>query len=279
MKTVFLIIAIVVLPLLALFFLFGAIYMILLAPGSGRNISKFRGRRFAHRGLHDGTRVENSMSAFRAAVDAGFGIELDVRLSSDGVLVVHHDDELGRVVRGEGRVDSYTAAELSEMRLCDSEDTVPTLAEVLELVDGRVPLLVEIKEDADVRAVSDATAKMLADYKGDFIVESFNPLSVANARKKLPGVACGFLSTNFAKDPKYNKFLYRLLGGLLTNRLCSPDFIAYDSKFPRRLCLRVARMLGATTVAWTVRSKEEEERMVALGFNAIIFEGYIPETK
>ena len=273
----FIIFLIVLFSLLSLFFLVGAIYMILLAPGGGRNISKFHGIRFAHRGLHDGTRVENSLSAFRAAVDAGFGIELDARLSSDGVVVIHHDDELGRVVRGEGRIDSYTAAELSAMRLGDSEDGIPTLAEVLELVDGRVPLLVEIKEDAGVSAVSDAVAKMLADYKGDFIVESFNPLSVANARKKLPGVACGILSTNFAKDPKYKKFLYRLLGGLLTNRLCSPDFIAYDSKFPRRFCLRVARMLGATTVAWTVRSREEEERMIALGFNAIIFEGYIPE--
>lgn len=263
--------------LLAIFFLVGAIYLVLVAPGGGRNIADFKGTKFAHRGLHDGTRVENSLSAFRAAIDAGFGIELDVRLSSDGILVVHHDDELGRVVHGEGRVDSYTARELSEMRLGDSEDTVPTFREVLDLVDGRVPLLVEIKEDAGHREVSDATVKMLSEYKGPYIVESFNPISVANARRGLPGVACGFLSTDFRRDPKHRGLLYTLLGGLYTNRLCNPDFIAYDGRYPRRLCLRVARMLGAVTLAWTVRSEEEEKKLLSLGFDSVIFEGYIPE--
>ena len=271
------IVLIVLISLLALFFLFGAIYMILVAPGGGRNISRFRGVKFAHRGLHDATRVENSTSAFRAAVDAGFGIELDVRLSSDGVLVVHHDDELGRVVRGEGRVDSYTAAELTKMTLGDTADTIPTFAEVLELVGGKVPLLVEIKEDAGKSDVSTATAQMLAEYKGDFIIESFNPLSVRCARRRLKKTACGFLSTDFHRDGKYKGFLYFALGNLLTNRIASPDFIAYDSRFPKKLSLKIARLLGAVTFAWTVRSLDEEKRMLDSGFDGVIFEGYVPE--
>ena len=253
------------------------IFIVLIAPGHPRDVRAFSSVKFAHRGLHGGTRVENSMSAFSAAIDAGFGIELDVRLSSDGVLVVHHDDELGRVVNGKGRVDSYTAAELCRMHLGDSDDCIPTFDEVLALVDGRVPLLVEIKEDAGSSAVSTAAAQRLSSYTGSYIVESFNPLSLKNFKKILPKTTCGFLSTYFYAKEKFKKPLYFLLQNLLTNRISSPAFIAYDRGYGRRLPLRLARLLGATTFAWTVRSREEELAARRDGFDSVIFEGYIPE--
>ena len=156
--------------------------VVLVAPVPTKTIGKYRGVRFAHRGLHSEGVAENSMSAFVAARDAGFGIELDVRLSSDGELVVFHDDTLDRVAGVSGRVDEFTADQLAEMRLSGTEDGVPRFSEVLAAIDGRVPLLVEIKEDAGNSRVSEKTAEMLAGYGGEYIVESFNPLSLGTVK-------------------------------------------------------------------------------------------------
>lgn len=255
------------------------VYIILVAPGKKMDIEKYKNVKFAHRGLHNAERAENSMSAFRAAIDAGFGIELDVRLSSDGVLVVHHDDSLERVARHEGLVKDYTAEELSKMKLLDTDDGIPTFAEVLRLVDGKVPLLVEIKEDAGVNAVSEKTAELLAEYKGDYIVESFNPLSLSTVAKKLPSATRGILSHRYYAYDKYRKPLYFLLQALLLNRVCRPAFIAYDHHHADSFSLRFARHLGAVTFAWTVRSEDEEITARENGFDSVIFENYIPTKK
>ena len=254
-----------------------AVWLILVAPGAKRGVTRFKGQKFAHRGLHGEGVAENSLSAFRAATEAGFGIELDVRLSSDGVLVVFHDDTLDRVVGREGRVDRYTAAELADMRLSGTDDGVPTFAEVLELVNGRVPLLVEIKEDQGNSRVSETACAMLAEYKGDYLVESFNPLSLSVVAKKLPEAARGILSHRYYDYEQYRKPLYFLLQSLLFNRICRPAFVAYDHRHASAVGLRLSRALGATTFAWTVKSAEDEKRAMKNGFDGIIFEGYIPE--
>ncbi len=253
------------------------VYLILGAPGGKGDINKYKSVKFAHRGLHGEGVAENSMSAFRAAVEAGYGIELDVRLSSDGKLVVFHDDTLDRVVGKEGRVDTFTSAELAEMKLLGTEDGVPLFSDVLEMVDGRVPLLVEIKEDAGNYAVSSATAEMLRSYNGLYIVESFNPLSLSNIAKKLPEATRGILSHRYYAYEKYRKPLYFLLQCLLLNRVCRPAFIAYDHAHASAFSLKAARLLGAVTFAWTVRSAEEEAEAKRNGFDSIIFENYLPE--
>lgn len=254
------------------------VYLILIAPGRRGNIADFKSVKFAHRGLHGQTKAENSMSAFRAAVDVGFGIELDIRLSKDDELVVFHDDTLDRVVGREGRVDEFDADELAKMSLSGTEDGVPRFSEVLELVGGKVPLLVEIKEDPGNCAVSTAAAKMLAEYSGPYIVESFNPLSLSNFAKHLPRVPRGILSHRYYKYEKYRKPLYFLLQCLLLNRVCRPAFIAYDHRDSKALSLRIARRLfGVITFAWTVRSAEEEKAAKENGFDSVIFENYIPE--
>ena len=252
-------------------------YIILIAPGKKGDIEKYKSVRFAHRGLHNGERAENSMSAFRAAVDAGFGIELDVRLSSDGELVVFHDDTLTRVAKIDGRVDAFSAEELAKMSLSGTGEGIPRFSEVLSMVDGRVPLLVEIKEDAGKYAVSDAVAKIMQDYGGPYIIESFNPLSLGNIKKKLPSATRGFLSQRFLSDPNYRKPLYFLLQCLLTNRICSPSFIAYNREHAGAFALKVIRLFGTVTYAWTVRSPEEEAEAYRRGFDSVIFENYIPE--
>ena len=262
----------------ALLVAFAALYLFAVATKRSKEIKKYRGARFAHRGLHSDTAAENSMSAFRLAVENGYGIELDVRLSSDGTLVVFHDDTLERVTGREGRVDAFTAEELSKIHLHETDDTIPTFKEVLELVSGKVPLLVEIKEDAGNLDVSTETARILSEYEGEYIIESFNPVSLKNVKKLLPGVERGFLSQCFYREEKYRKPMYFLLQCLLTNFLCRPSFIAYNHKHYKSFGLFVARKLfGATAFARTIKSKEEEAAAKAHGFDGVIFEGYIPD--
>lgn len=255
-----------------------AVYLFLIAPGKKMGVSEYKTTLFAHRGLHNGERAENSMSAFRAAVDGGYGIELDIRLSRDGELVVFHDDTLTRVVGIEGRVDEYTADELAKMSLSGTGDGIPRFSEVLSLVDGKVPLLVEIKEDAGKYGVSDAAVKLLSGYSGRYIVESFNPLSIRNFKKQKPGIPVGILSHNYYKEEKYRKPLYLALRLMLLNVLARPAFIAYCHSDYRSVSFRVAkRLFGAVTFAWTVRSAEEERAARAHGFDSVIFENYIPD--
>lgn len=274
--TVIIIIASVVAFLLLSF----CVYLFMIKPGKRREgMEKFKNVRYAHRGLHGEAGEENSLSAFRAATDAGFGIELDVRLSSDGVLVVFHDDTLDRVTKESGRVDSRTYEELSKIKLGETLDTIPTFEEVLSLVDGRVPLLVEIKEDAGCDAVTKKTVEILKSYKGDYIIESFNPLSLGKLKSLYPEAMRGQLSDMFMKQKKFRKPMYFLLQTLALNVVSRPDFIAYSiatakSSLPFKL---VKSLFRVPTLAWTVRSDEEEKLARRLGFDGIIFENYIPK--
>lgn len=272
----FVIALISVLAFLILSFL---LFLFLIKPGKRKGImDKYKSVKYAHRGLHNGVRAENSMSAFRAAVEAGFGIELDVRLSSDGELMVFHDDTLDRMTKEKGRVDSRTAKELSEITLGGTSDTIPKFSEVLRLVDGRVPLLVEIKEEQGKYGVTEKTAELLRDYNGEFIIESFNPLALARVKEIMPEIPRGFLSQNFLSDKKYRGFVYFLLQNLLLNVICRPDFIAYNHRDYKNAALRLVRsMFGVPTLAWTVRSEREEQEAIKHGFDSVIFEKYTPQ--
>ena len=275
MWKIFLIVSLSVLAFLLLSFL---LYLYLIKPGKRRpQMDKYKNVRYAHRGLHGNGCAENSITAFKKAVDCGFGIELDIRLSSDGQLVVFHDDTLDRVTKESGKVRERSAKELSKIKLLDTNDTVPTFSDVLRLVDGRVPLLVEIKEDAGDNSVSEAAVKMLSEYKGDYIVESFNPLSLAYFKKHKPEVLRGFLSQNFLKEKKYRKPLYFLLQNMLLNVAARPDFIAYNHTDYKNASLKLLRSLfKVPTLSWTVRSKKEETAAYEHKFDGIIFEKYMP---
>lgn len=272
------IIALIVISSLLL--LLAILYLIAIAPARRPLGEPFVSTKYAHRGLHDKELAENSLAAFSAAVERGFGIELDVRLTKDERLVVFHDDTLTRMCGVDARVDEKTYDELLEYDLLDSGAKIPTFREVMELVGGKVPLLIEIKEDAGNKRVSEKLAEELAGYNGPYIIESFNPLSLGVIKKLMPGVARGFLSQRFLKSENkaYHKPLYFILQNLLLNRIASPAFIAYDIHGRRSISLRIARkLLGAVTVAWTVRSAEEEAIAKKAGFKTVIFENYIPE--
>lgn len=253
------------------------LYLFLIAPKNKKEMKKFKSKMYAHRGLHNEERAENSMSAFRAAVEAGYGIELDIRLSKDGKLVVFHDDTLERVCSKEGKVIDFTADELASFSLKGTEDGVPLFSDVLKLVDGKVPLLVEIKENPGDSSVSEAACKMLSEYKGEFIVESFNPLSLRTVKQNMPEITSGILSHRYYEYEPFRKPLYFALQSLLLNFLCRPAFIAYDHRHAKAFGLRFIRgFFDVPTLAWTVRSAEEEKEARKNGFDGIIFENYLP---
>lgn len=256
------------------------IFVYMIRPSRKRRdrMRAYHGAYIAHRGLHNGERAENSLSAFAAAVDAGYGIELDVRVSKDGEVVILHDDTLERMTGMPGPVSNYTARELSEMRLLGTNDGIPTLREVLALVDGRVPLVVELKEEVGKTVVTDKTTALLREYKGPYVLESFNPLAVDYCHRIMPDVPVGFLSSSYMKQSGKRSFRYFAARYLLTNTFAQPDFIAYAYWDRKNAAFRIFRRLFPRTllVAWTISSPQEERIARKFGYNCFIFENYIP---
>ncbi len=225
---------------------------------------------YAHRGLHGGGIPENSMAAFRRACEAGYGIELDVHLSRDGEVVVFHDETLVRMTGCDRRLDELTLAELKSLSLSGTDQTIPTLAEVLSLVAGRVPILVELKGESLSTALCERVAQQMRAYGGDYCFESFNPLLVRKIRRCLPQAFCGQLYTNVCRDKKKYTPLYLALTAMALNCLARPDFIAYDQRERDSLPVRITtRWYRATRFVWTVRTEDERETVDALGEHAI----------
>ncbi len=217
---------------------------------------------YAHRGLfnNDSEAPENSLAAFKLAVENGYGIELDVQLSKDKVPVVFHDATLKRMCGVDGNVWDYTLAELKEFKLANSEEHIPTFAEALNVIGGKCPVIVEYKLDVVSSEVCRLGNELLKDYSGPYCIESFHPLALLWYKKNRPDVVRGQLSMNFWQEEKYKgKFIYLLMTYLVTNVATRPDFIAYKhsdaSNFSRRMC----KVFGALSVAWTIKSTEQYE--------------------
>ncbi len=280
MHPAILITIIVIGSLTALFALLWLLRLYMLMPGRrGSEMEKYKSVRYAHRGLHDGGRAENSLSAFAAAKARGYGIEFDLRLSRDGILVVHHDATLNRTCGVEGRVIDKTAEELAALSLYGTPDGVPTFGQLLELVDGAIPMLIELKQAAGESGVAEAFLKEIEGYKGDFIVESFNPAVLKKVKRARPDIFIGILSCQYSKEKGFKgKPLYWLLERLYLNFLMRPDFIAYEKGGSETRTLRyIRRKFNTPLFAWTVQSAEEERKAYGDGFDTVIFEGYIPE--
>ena len=223
-------------------------------------MKRWRGERLAHRGLHGPTTglVENTLPAFEAARDHGFGMELDIQFSKDMQVVVFHDDDLLRLCGDPRKVRDVTLAELQSLPLAGRDDArIPTFREVLDAVDGRVPLLIELKNGRNNRQLCEAMKALIADYRGEYLVESFNPLIVAWFRRHMPRVARGQLVDAPAGYlPSVNAFGAFCLGALLLNWLSRPDFVAYnaEAKFLSPMMQRAA--FRTPMAAWTVREKD-----------------------
>lgn len=261
-------------------FTFPALYLAFLMPRicSRPDYSPLMGHLYAHRGLHDNTTdaPENSMAAFQKAIDAGYGIEFDVQLTKDRIPVVFHDETLTRVCGVEGKVRDYTYKELQQLTLCGSTERIPLFEDALKLINGQVPLIVEIKIHEDANEVCTKIDKLLKDYKGVYCIESFHPLAIRWYKNHRPEVIRGQLSSNFNKPEKREPFSQFLVHHLLTDFLCQPDFIAYDHKYKSNLSRLICkRLYRALSVAWTLRSQEELDRC-RNDFDLFIFEGFEP---
>ena len=213
---------------------------------------------YAHRGLHGGGIPENSLAAFEKACQTGVGIELDVQLSRDGTVMVFHDYTLLRMTGQEGRLCELDAFELSSLRLADSDQTIPTFEQVLTLVAGRVPLLVELKgEDLNI-ALCEKVAAQLAAYRGAYCVESFNPLLLRGIRPYLPQVYAGLLYTNVCRDKKKHTAVHMALTAMAFNCVARPNFIAFNQIDRHALPVKIAtRLYRVPKFVWTVRTEDE----------------------
>ena len=229
-----------------------SLYMLRPETEKTRSFAAFDHTMIAHRGLFDNhsEAPENSLAAFRKAVDQGFGIELDVQLTKDGKLVVFHDFDLKRMCGIHKKLTELTYAELEQYSLKGSTEKIPLFSAVLDLIAGRTPLVVEIKVGYDYKATTEAAAEMLSQYSGVYCMECFNPLALVWYRRHNPKVLRGQLSM---------------------------DFISYNHKDRHIRGFRMCRKLfKVKTAAWTIKSQAELE--AARGtFDMFIFDSFLPE--
>ena len=234
---------------------------------------------YAHRGLHSEGVPENSMAAFEAAKNAGYGVELDVHLLADGNLAVIHDSTLERVTGLPGRIEELTTRQLRDCRLCGTEEIIPEFGHVLELFQGEAPLIVELKPSGgNHAALAKAACEMLDGYPGPYCLESFDPRCILWLKKNRPDLIRGQLSEDyFTKGrPKIPFILKWIMTENLANCVTKPDFVAYRyadrfSTLSNFFCLR--RM---TCVSWTITSQEDYDKAVSEGWIPI-FEGFLPD--
>lgn len=225
---------------------------------------------YAHRGLHDSGTPENSLLAFGKAVENGFGIELDVQLSYDGTVMVFHDYTLTRMTETNKKLSDLNENELKQLSLKATDQKIPTFKEVLALVNGQVPLLIELKGENLNADLCPKVAEALKDYKGPYCIESFNPLLIKAMRKYLPDVFYGQLYTNVCRDKKKYTPLNILLSVMAFNFLAKPNFIAFNKKDRKSLPVRLTTSLyKAPKFVWTAKGEKEIYAAKQLGENAI----------
>ena len=243
----------------------------------------------AHRALHDAgaQRPENSLPAIRAAIRAGLGIEIDLQPSADGVAMVFHDEDLGRLTHDTGPVNLRSAADLQRIRVRDSAEPIPTLRQVLAEVAGRVPLLIELKDQTGTMGPTDhglerAAAETLAGYAGPVAVMSFNPSAVGRMADLLPEVARGLTTYAFPADdfppnagPELNAHRLALAGIVDFDRV-GASFLSHHWRDLGRARVAELKARGAAILCWTIRSAAEEAEARRIAQN-ITFERYIPE--
>jgi glycerophosphoryl diester phosphodiesterase len=238
-------------------------------------------RPIAHRGLHNQAKgiVENSASSVRAAMAAGFAVEVDLQCAAGHMPVVFHDATLDRLTPERGPVAGLDAEALCSIPLRNSPDRILSLNGLLALVNGRVPLVLEVKSTWTGDGKFEANiANLLAPYPGPVAVMSFDPYSVAAFRDAAPALPRGLIGERFNDARYWSHLTFRqrlAMRNLLTSAFARPHFIAYDIRALPAVAPLVARVLGLPLLTWTVRTKEERDRALRYA-DAMIFEGIVP---
>lgn len=255
-------------------------YLLKPVKATNKQITPFYHRNFAHRGLHtkDKQIPENSATAFLHAVNHNYGIELDLQFSKDFQIVVFHDDTLTRVCGVDKRVDELSYDELQQLSLCQTKERIPLFSDVLKIVNGKVPLIVEIKTGSNNPRLCEAAYNMLKDYQGDYCIESFDPFIVKWFRLNAPHILRGQLSAPYSSLKKeLEPFKAFFLGNCLSNFISRPNFIAYD-KISMPFTVKLAYSLGAMPIVWTVRDTDPI-KLIESKNEAVIFEFYHPTSQ
>lgn len=257
------------------------LYILAIMPKMNKpNLDPFKDRYYAHRGLHDNdsSAPENSLRSFKMAVEKGYGIELDIRLTKDNIAVVFHDKTLKRACGLDKKVRDLNYDDLKDLNLFNSEEKIPLLEDVLNLVDGRVPLIVELKTYGKDLGICEIAAPILDSYQGLYCIESFDPFIVNWYRKNRPDIVRGQLSTNYFKDGIGDKaYLKFMLQNMLFNFYAKPDFIAFNHQYSNMLSYNIVRkVFKIPTFAYTIKTREDLERNFD-HFDYFIFEGFTPD--
>jgi len=253
------------------------LYLWMIHPCTCRRIRclEYANVRFAHRGLHDDAVPENTLLAFSLAKSAGYGIELDVRLTKDKQLVVFHDANLQRSSGIPAKIEDLTYDELKEIPVFDSNEHIPLFTDVLAVLND-APLLVEIKVDAGGCIFSDQVAELLDTYVGPYAVESFHPLVLAWFARNRPDVLRGQLTQKHYERSELSGISRFILVNMLANFVARPDFIAYSLADTRQVSFALVRHLFHPVLfAWTIRN-EEDRKKAEEKFDAMIFERIRP---
>lgn len=231
----------------------------------------------AHRGLHSDEIPENSLLSYQKAIEKGFPIEIDVRLIDDGNVIVFHDDKLGRMTHKDGFASNLKTADLEQLNLLDTDQKIPTFEQVLELVNGQVPLLIETKISAKIGVLESKIISMLKSYNGEFAVQSFDPYSLEYFRKHEPDFIRGQLSCD--KPAGLGRFKRNALAHLKVNKISVPHFISYiHTALPNKYVTKQSTKNEIPVFAWTVRSNTDYEKVKPHCDN-IIFERFLPDNQ
>ena len=265
--------AIIIILCILLFLLLLFIWAILPCRRNHSKLKYLKGLHIAHRGLHDNDNSipENSILSFKNAVSNGYAIENDIHLTKDGEVVVFHDDNLSRMCGINKKIKDMTLSEIKELRLLNTREAIPTLKECLEVIDGRVPLLIEFKYESNAAELCQKANEILENYKGLYFVQSFHPQILYWYKKHNKKICRGQLSSPF----KGEGFTKRLAGLLVFNFLSRPDFVSYDLNGKNYFPFKLNKKLGAFPVGWTFKS-EKSEKECKNDFYTFIFENYIP---
>ena len=226
-------------------------------------------RPIAHRGLWNSEFGENTLSAYKNAVDNNYPIEMDVQMTKDGVLCCFHDDNLKRVTGTDALINDLTYNEIKHLKISGTNDGIPTFKEFLALVNGKVPLVIEIKQQKVKRDnIAEKVVEELAGYEGEFVVQSFDPFIVRDVRKANPNIIRGQLG-GLTERGSLSYPTYLTVKYLLLNFISKPDFVNY-------MLQAMPVKTSLPTILWTIRTKDDEKKAKKFNKN-YIFEGFIPE--
>lgn len=224
-----------------------------------KNLEFLKQSLIAHRGMHNINKgiPENSLKAFEMAIINNYIIELDLHILKDKSVVVFHDDNLSRMTGNKKNIKDVTYDEIKKLKLQNTDNHIPLLTEVLDLVNGKVPIIIELKYDVKCGVLEEEAMEILKEYKGLYVVKSFSPLSVYWLKRKYPNVIRGQLASNF-KNNKMNILKKFLLKNMIFNYITKPDFISYDiNGMPNRKLDRYRK--NNLILGWTIRNKNDFE--------------------